>query len=164
MPKGLNDILKVLCVLTITLITCILYFIFIDYRKSTPFILSMAFGRGCLTGALVVWSLKKFSHPGTLDITAIDTEVLASTTLFLSLLLLVARMASLEGARRYQMRSLGTEVAAFLLLYFRFVHFKSLLIDVWERVRARRNARKNETVECTKQGFPVVTRSVQENN
>lgn len=152
-----------LCVLTITLITCILYFIFIDYRKSTPFILSMAFGRGCLTGLLMVWSLKKVSYPGALDITATDTEVLASATLCLSLSLLVAWMASLEGTRRYQVRSLRTEVAAFLL-YFRFVHFKSLLIDVLERVLARKNARKNKTLECTKQVFPVVTRSVQENN
>lgn len=73
-------------------------------------------------------------------------------------------MASLEGAREYQVRSLGTEVAAFLLFYFRFMHFKSLLIDIWERLLAEKyTTEKSKIVECTKE-FLVVTRSIQENN
>lgn len=61
-------------------------------------------------------------------------------------------MASLEGAREYQVRSLGTEVAAFLLFfYFRFMHFKSLLIVVWERILAeKKHKRKSKIVERTK--------------
>jgi len=51
-------------------------------------------------------------------------------------------MASLEWAREYQVRSLGTEVAAFLLFYFSFMQFKSLLIDVWERLLAEKYTRE----------------------
>lgn len=51
-------------------------------------------------------------------------------------------MAGLEGAREYQVSSLGTEVAAFLLFYFRFMHFKSLLIDVWKRLLAEKYSRE----------------------
>lgn len=82
------------------------------------FFLSMAFREGHLTVALMVFCLEKFSGPKGIGYYNNGAEVLASATLCFSLSLLVALMASLEGAREYQVGSPGTEVAALLLFLF----------------------------------------------
>lgn len=82
------------------------------------FFLSMAFREGHLTVALMVFCLEKFSGPKGIGYYNNGAEVLASATLCFSLSLLLALMASLEGAREYQVGSPGTEVAALLLFLF----------------------------------------------
>lgn len=75
----------------------------------------------------MVFCLEKFSGPKGIGYYNNRTEVLPSAALCFSLSLLVALMASLEGVREYQVGSLGTEVAALLILDLCILSHSSLM-------------------------------------
>lgn len=121
--------------------------------RALPFFLSMAFGGGHLTVSLMACSLEEFSHPkGTGYYNNWHRGASVSNIVLLTFTA-SGIDGQLRGAREYQVRSLGTkwQLFFFFFFYFGFMHFKSLLTVVWERLLAEKiHRRKSKIVERTK--------------
>lgn len=143
-------------------ICCILFFI--DYRKSTLFFLSMAFWGGPLTVALMVCSLEKYSHPkGTGYYRNWHRGASISKPVVLTF-----SASGIDGLLRGGWRIsseepgewsgsfsfffhfvcffvFGVLVCLFVCLFvfwFRFMHFKSFLTEIWGKFLAEKHTRE----------------------